>query len=90
MKSLRVAGIQVLMVLCAGIALCQNAAHDVDKSATKTGQAVKHVGKKVGHATTSGVKSAGHGTKVAAKDTAKDVKKGSEKTGEGVKDAVRK
>ena len=56
MKSLRVAGIPALLVLCVGMAICQDAAHDLDKSAAKTGQVVKHAGKKVGHATKSGVK----------------------------------
>ena len=88
MKFSRLAGVPVLLVLAAGIALGQDAAHDVDKGATKTGQAVKHAGEKVGHATKSGVKGAGHGTKVAAKDTAKGAKKVTQKTGEGIRDAT--
>jgi hypothetical protein len=88
MKSLRVAGVPALLILCVGIALGQDAAHDVDKSAAKAGQVVKHVGKKAGHATKSGVKSAGQGTKALAKDTANGVKKASEKTGEWIKDAT--
>ena len=64
---LRVEGVSELLVLCAGMALGQDAAHDVDKSATKTGQFVKYAGRKVGHATKSGVKDAGHGTKVVPK-----------------------
>jgi hypothetical protein len=90
MKALRIAGIPAILVLGLGMALGQDAAHDVDKGAAKTGQVVKHVGKKVGHATKSGVKSAGHGSKIVAKDTAKGVKKASEKTGEGIKDATGK
>ena len=90
MKTLRVAGIPPLLVLCVGMALGQDAAHDVDKGVTKTGNVVKHVGKKVGHTTKSGVKDAGHGTKVVAKDSAKGVKKATKKTGEGIKDAASK
>jgi hypothetical protein len=90
MKSLKVAGISALLVLCVAMALAQDAAHDVDKGATKTGHFVKHAGKKVGHATESGVKDAGHGTKVVGKESAKGVKKASEKTGEGIKDAAGK
>lgn len=88
MKRLRAAGVPTLLVLCVGIAICQDAAHDLDKSAAKTGQVVKHAGKKVGHATKSGIKETSHGSKVAAKDTAKGIKKASKKTGEGVKDAT--
>lgn len=88
MKSLRAAAVPALLVVCVGMALCQDAAHDLDKSAAKTGQVVKHAGKKVGHATMSGVKGTGHGTKVVAKDTAKGLKKASKKTGEGIKDAT--
>jgi hypothetical protein len=90
MKSLRVAGVSALVVLCVGMTLGQDAAHDVDKAATKTEHVVKHVGKKVGHATKSGVKDAGHGTKDVAKDSAKGVKKASEKSAEGIKDAASK
>jgi hypothetical protein len=90
MKSLRVAAIPALLVLSVGMSLGQDASHDVDKGAAKTGDLVKHAGKKVGHATKSGVKNAGHGTKVVAKDSAKGVKKASEKTGEGIKDAASK
>jgi hypothetical protein len=90
MNSLRAAGIPALLVICVGMALGQDVAHDADKDATKTGNVVKHVGKKVGHVTKSGVKDAGHGTKVVAKDSAKSVKKASEKTGEGIKDAASK
>lgn len=88
MKFSKLAGVPVLLFLAAGMALGQDAAHDVDKGATKTGQAVKHTGKKVGHATKSGVKDAAHGTKVVAKDTAKGAKKTTQKTGEGIKDAA--
>jgi hypothetical protein len=86
MKALRVAGIPAMLILCVGMAVGQDASHDVDKAATKTGSVVKHAGKKVGHASKTGVKDAGHGTKVVAKDSAKGVKK----TGEGTKDAVAK
>ena len=48
MKSLRVAGVPALLVLCVGMGLGQDAAHDVDKGATKTGHIVKQAGKKVG------------------------------------------
>jgi hypothetical protein len=81
MKSLRGAGIPALLVLCVGMALGQDAAHDVDKGATKTGHVVKQTGKKVGQAARSGVKDAGHGTKVVATDSAKGVKD----TGHGTK-----
>jgi hypothetical protein len=37
MKALRIAGIPPLLVLCVEIAAGQDAAHDVDKAATKTG-----------------------------------------------------
>jgi hypothetical protein len=73
MKSLRVAGIPALMVLCVAMALGQDAARDVDKGATKTGDIVKQAGNKVGHAAKSGVKGAVHGTKTVAKDSAKGV-----------------
>jgi hypothetical protein len=86
MKALRIAGIRVMVVLCVGMALGQDASHDVDKTATKTGHFVKRAGKKVGHASKTGVKDTGHGTKVVAKDSAKGVKK----TGEGIKDAANK
>jgi hypothetical protein len=86
MKALRVAGIPAMLILCVGMAVGQDASHDVDKAATKTGNVVKHAGKKVGHASKTGVKDTGHGTKVVAKDSAKGVKK----TGEGTKDAVAK
>jgi hypothetical protein len=89
MKAHKVAGIPALLVLCVGMALGQDVAHDVDKGATKTGNVVKHVGKKVEHASKSGVKDAGHGTKVVAKDSAKGVKKATKKTGEGIKDAAK-
>jgi hypothetical protein len=74
MKALRITGIPSILVLCVGMALGQDAAHDVDKGAVKTGQVVRHVGSKAGHATKAGVKSAGHGSKIVAKDTAKGVK----------------
>ena len=97
MKSLRVAGIPALLVLCIGMALGQDAAHDVDKGAIKTGNVVKHAGKKVGDATKSGVKDTGHGTKVVAKDSAKGVKDAGHGTkvvakdsAKGVKDASEK
>jgi len=88
MKLLRVAAVPALLVVCVGMALCQDVARDVDMSAAKTGQVVKHAGKKVGRATMSGVKGTGHGTKVVAKDTAKGIKKASKKTGEGIKDVT--
>ena len=69
MKSLRVAGIPALLVFCIGMAVGQDAAHNIDKAATKTGLFVKHAGKRVGHATKSGVKDIGRGTKVVAKVT---------------------
>jgi hypothetical protein len=86
MKALIIAGIPAMVVLCAGMAAGQDASHDVDKTATKTGHVVTHAGSKVGHATKTGVKDTGHGTKVVAKDSAKGVKK----TGEGIKDAASK
>jgi cell division protein FtsL len=86
MKVLKIAGIPAMLVFCVGMAVGQDASHDMDKAATKTGHVVKHAEKKVGHATKSGVKDAGHGTKVVAKDSAKGVKK----TGEGIKDAAGK
>jgi hypothetical protein len=45
MNVLRLAGIPAMLVLCVGMALGQDAAHDVDKGATKTGHIVKHAGK---------------------------------------------
>jgi len=86
MKALRIAGIPAMVGLCVAMAVGQDASHDVDKTATKTGHVVKDAGKKVGHATKTGVKDAGHGTKVVAKDSAKGVKK----TGEGIKDTASK
>jgi hypothetical protein len=86
MKVLRIAGIPAMLVLCVGMAVGQDASHDVDKAASKTGHFVKHAGKKVGHASKTGVKDTGHGTKVVAKDSAKGVKK----AGEGTKDAAGK
>jgi hypothetical protein len=86
MKALRIAGITAIVALCVGMAAAQDASHDVDKTATKTGDAVTHAGKKVGHATKTGVEDTGHGTKVVAKDSAKGVKK----TGEDIKDAASK
>ena len=68
-------------------ALGQDAAHDVNKAATKTGHVIKHATKKVGSATKTGVKDVGHGTKAAAKDTGKGVKTGVEKAGDGAKDS---
>jgi hypothetical protein len=70
--------ISALLVLCAGIAVDQNASHDVHKAATKTGHVVKHATTKVSKATKRGAKDIGHGTKVAAKDTGKGVKTGTE------------
>jgi hypothetical protein len=35
MKTLRIAGIPVLLILCAGMAIGQDAAQDVDQAATK-------------------------------------------------------
>jgi hypothetical protein len=90
MKQLRVIGLLAPLVLCFGMAAAQDAAHDVNKGAAKTVQAVKHTGKKVGNATKSGAKGAGNGTKVVAKDSAKGVKKATEKTGAGIKDAAGK
>jgi hypothetical protein len=85
MKFSRLTGVPVLLVLAAAMALGQDAAHDVDKGATKTGKAIKHAGKTVGHVTKSGAKDTGHGTKVVAKGA----KKATQKTGEGIKDATR-
>jgi hypothetical protein len=90
MKLLRIVGLLAPLVLCVGMAAAQDAAHDVNKGAAKTAQAVKHTGKKVGNATKSGAKGAGNGTKVVAKDSAKGVKKATEKTGAGIKDAAGK
>jgi hypothetical protein len=86
MKALRIAGIPAMSVLCVGMVVGQDASHDVDKAATKTGHLVKHAGKKVGRASKTGVKDAGHGTKVIAKDSEKGIKK----TGQGIKDAAGK
>jgi hypothetical protein len=69
MKALRIEGIPAMLLLCVGIAVGQDASHDVDKAATKTGHAVKHATTKVGKATKKGAKDVGHRTKVAAKDT---------------------
>jgi hypothetical protein len=66
MKVLAIAGIPTLLILCAGMAVGQDAAHDADKAATKTGHVVKHATTKVGKATKRGAKDVGHGTKVAA------------------------
>jgi hypothetical protein len=41
MKALRIGGILAMLVLCVGIAVGQDASHDVDKAATKTGHVVK-------------------------------------------------
>jgi hypothetical protein len=90
MKLLRIVGLLAPLVLCVGMGAAQDAAHDVNKGAAKTVQAVKHTGKKVGNATKSGAKGAGNGTKVVAKDSAKGVKKATEKTGAGIKDAAGK
>src|SRR5271170_3788037 len=90
MKLLKLAGIPTLLVLCVSMAVGQDAAHDVDKAATKTGHVVRHTTKKVVKVTKRGSKSVAHGTKAAAKDTGKGVKTGTEKTGEGLKDAVTK
>jgi hypothetical protein len=40
MKSLRVAGVPALLVLCVGMVVGQDAAHDADKAATETGHVV--------------------------------------------------
>jgi hypothetical protein len=45
MKAFRIAAIPMILVLCVGMVLGQDAAHDVDKGAAKTGQIVKHVGR---------------------------------------------
>ena len=82
--------VSTLLVLCVGIAVGQDAAHDVDKATTKTGHVAKHAVKKVGKTTKTGAEDVGHGAKVAAKDTGKGVKTGTEKIGEGIKDAVAK
>ena len=37
MKLLRIGGILALLVLCVGIAVGQDAAHDLDEAATKAG-----------------------------------------------------
>jgi hypothetical protein len=63
MKALRIGGIPALLVLCVGIAVGQDAAHDVDEAATKTGRVVKHATNKVGKATKRGAKDVGHGTR---------------------------
>jgi hypothetical protein len=90
MKVPTIAVIPALLVLCVGMAIGQDAAHDVDKAATKTGHAVKHATKKVGNATKTGAKDIGHGAEVTANDAGKGVKTGTKKTGDGVKDAVTK
>jgi hypothetical protein len=90
MKVLRIGGISWLLVFWVGMAVGQDAAHGVDKVATKTGHVAKHATKKVGNATKTGAEDVGHGTKVAVKDTRKGVKTGVEKTGDGVKDVVTK
>ena len=51
MKLLRIGGILALLVLCVGIAVGQDAAHDVDEAAAKAGHIVKHATKGVGKAT---------------------------------------
>ncbi|HSY01812.1 MAG TPA: hypothetical protein VK819_06640 [Acidobacteriaceae bacterium] len=88
MKALRIAGIPVVLILCAGMALGQDATKDAGKAATTTGQAVKHTGKTVGHATKSGAKDAAHGTKTAGKDTVKGIKKVTGKSGKKVDDGT--
>jgi hypothetical protein len=55
-EELTIAGIPTLLVLCVGIAVGQDAAHDVNKAATKTGHVVKHATPKVGEATKRGPK----------------------------------
>jgi hypothetical protein len=90
MKALRISGISVILARYVGISLGQDAVHDVDKDGTKTGQTVKHVGRKAVYATKAGVKNAGHGATVVAKDSAEGAKKASERTGEGIKDAAAK
>lgn len=90
MKAQKIGGIPALLILCVGIAVGQDAAHDVNKAVTKTGHVVKHATKKVGKATKTGVEDVGHGTKVAAKDTGKGAKTGAEKAGDGVKDTITK
>jgi hypothetical protein len=90
MKALKIAEIPAILILGVGIALDQDASHDVDKGVTKTGHVMKDTGKRVVHSTKSGVKDAVHGTKVAAKDTAKGVKKASKKTGKEIQDAASK
>jgi hypothetical protein len=64
MKLLKLAGIPTLLVLCVGMAVGQDAAHDVDKAATKTGHIVRHTTKKVVKVTKRGSKGVAHGTKV--------------------------
>ena len=59
MNALRIGGISVSLVLCVGIAVGQDASHDVDKVATKTGHVVKHAAKKVGTATKRGAEDVG-------------------------------
>jgi hypothetical protein len=90
MKTLKIAGIPALLVLCVGMAVGQDTTNKADKATTKTDHVVKHTAKRVGNATKTGAKDVGHGTKLAAKDTGKGVKTGTEKTGEGIKDAVNK
>jgi hypothetical protein len=62
MKALRIGGIPALLVLCVRIAVGQDAAHDVDKSATKVGHVVKRATTKAGNATKKGVQDVDHGT----------------------------
>jgi hypothetical protein len=90
MKQLKIAVISALLILSAGMAVGQDAAHDVDKVATKTRHTVHHAAKQMAKSSKAGVKTVEHGTKTAARETAKDVKSGSEKTGEGIKDVVAK
>jgi hypothetical protein len=90
MKALRIGVIPGLLVLWVGIAVGQDAAHGVDKAATKTGEVVKHATKKIGKATKTSAEDVGHGTKIAVKNTGEGVKIGTEKTGNGAKDVVTK
>jgi hypothetical protein len=54
--------LEVLLVLYVRIAVGQDAAPDVDKSATKVGHVVKRLTTKAGNATKKGVQDVGHGT----------------------------
>jgi hypothetical protein len=56
MNVLTIAGIPTWLVLSVGMAVGQDAAHDVDNAATKTGHVVKHATTKVGKATKRGPK----------------------------------